>query len=85
MLILLQNLQHLDYKNFFYLLYIMHSSSMWHRLLVKSGMKICATNYEISLTGDEYSALKEMNAGVHKGSILGPILYFLYAHDIPQI
>lgn len=34
---------------------------------------------------DAYSDLKEINAGVPQGSVLGPVLYLLYTSDIPQL
>lgn len=32
---------------------------------------------------EEYSELKQTKEGVPKGSVLGPVLYLLFTHEIP--
>ena len=34
---------------------------------------------------EAYSGLKDIQAGVPRGSVLGPILYVLYTRDIPEL
>lgn len=34
---------------------------------------------------DAYSVLKEINAGVPRGSVLDPVLYLIYISDIPEL
>ena len=34
---------------------------------------------------EAYSGLKDIQAGVPQGSVLGPIMYVLYTSDIPEL
>lgn len=70
---------------------------VWHKGLIFKLNRFLPNSYAKLLTsylsdrvfrvreGNEYSPLKEINAGVPQGSILGPILYLVYTSDLPEM
>lgn len=68
---------------------------VWHEGLLFKLKKALPTNYFIFLKsylsnrrffvkqGNEITSLRNINAGVPQGSIMGPILYLLFTHDLP--